>query len=72
MHRLKTYISPRIGKTHIAKLETRDIMDVGKSLEQRENYETSRRVLQIINQVCLYAVITGRAKHNMQPISGEP
>lgn len=65
MYRLKTYIFPRIGKTHIAKLETRDIMDVVKPLEQRGNYETSRRVLQIINQVFRYAVITGRAKHNI-------
>ena len=65
MYRLKTYIFPRIGKTHITKLETRDIMDVVKPLEQRGNYETSRRVLQIINQVFRYAVITGRAKHNV-------
>ena len=35
------------------------------TLEQRGNYETSRRVLQIINQVFRYAVITGRAKHNI-------
>lgn len=28
-------------------------------------YETSRRVLQIINQVFRYAVITGRARHNI-------
>lgn len=65
MYRLKTYIFPRIGKMHIAKLETRDIMEVVKPLEQRGNYETSRRVLQIINQVFRYAVITGRAKHNI-------
>ncbi len=30
MYRLKTYIFPRIGKAHIAKLETREIMDVVK------------------------------------------
>ena len=65
MYRLETYIFPAIGKTHIAKLETRDVMDVVKSLEQRGNYETSRRVLQIISQVFRYAVITGRAKHNV-------
>lgn len=40
-------------------------MDVVKPLEQRGNHETSRRVLQIINQVFRYAVITGRAKHNV-------
>ena len=52
MYRLETYIFPIIGKTHIAKLETRDIMDVVKPLEQRGNHETSRRVLQIINPLC--------------------
>ncbi|WP_300922267.1 integrase arm-type DNA-binding domain-containing protein [uncultured Desulfovibrio sp.] len=65
MYRLETYIFPAIGKTHIAKLETRDVMDVVKPLEQRGNHETSRRVLQIISQVFRYAVITGRAKHNV-------
>lgn len=65
MYRLETYIFPAIGKTHIAKLETRDVMEVVKPLEQRENYETSRPVLQIISQVFRYAVITGRAKHNV-------
>lgn len=41
MYQLKTYIFPRIGKTYIAKLETLDIMDVIKPLEQRGNNETS-------------------------------
>ena len=65
MYRLETYIFPAIGKTHIAKLETPDIMAVVKPLEQKGNHETSRRVLQIISQVFRYAVITGKAKHNV-------
>ena len=65
MYRLETYIFPAIGKTHIAKLETQDIMAVVKPLEQKGNHETSRRVLQIISQVFRYAVITGKAKHNV-------
>ena len=65
MYRLETYIFPAIGKVHIAKLETRNIMTVVKPLELRGNYETSRRVLQIISQIFRYAVITGRAKHNI-------
>lgn len=65
MYRLKTYIFSRLGKTYIARLETRDIMEVVKPLEQRGYCETSRRVLQIINQVFRYAVITGRAGHNI-------
>ena len=65
MYRLETYIFPAIGKVGITKLETQDIMAVVKPLEQKGNYETSRRLLQIISQVFRYAVITGKAKHNI-------
>ena len=65
MYRLETYIFPAIGKVAITKLETQDIMAVVKPLEQKGNYETSRRLLQIISQVFRYAVITGKAKHNI-------
>lgn len=65
MYRLETYIFPAIGKIHIAKLEPQDLLDVVKTIENKGNYETSRRVLQIINQVFQYAVITGRTKYNI-------
>lgn len=65
MYRLETYIFPAIGKIHIAKLEPQDVLDIVKSIENKGNFETSRRVLQIINQVFQYAVITGRAKYNI-------
>ncbi len=65
MYRLETYIFPAIGKIHIAKLEPQDLLDVVKSIENKGNFETSRRVLQIINQVFQYAVITGRTKYNI-------
>lgn len=66
-----TFFRPS-AKTHIAKLETRDVMEVVKPLEQRGNYETSRRVLQIISQVFRYAVITAGRNTMSQPICGEP
>lgn len=65
MYRLETYIFPGIGAKHIAKLDTQDILAVVKPLEQKGCYETSRRLLQIINQVFRYAIVTGRAKHNI-------
>lgn len=65
MYRLETYIFPALGKVGITKLETQDIMAVVKPLEQKGNYETSRRLLQIISQVFRYAVIIGKAKHNI-------
>ena len=65
MYRLETYIFPGIGTKHIAKLDTPDILAVVKPLEQKGLHETSRRLLQIINQVFRYAIATGRAKHNI-------
>ena len=65
MYRLEKYIFPQIGRVHIAKLETPDILAVVKPIEQRGNFETSRRLLQIIGQVFRYAVATGRAKHDI-------
>lgn len=64
-NRLRNYIFPFIGTTPIARLEVQDIMAVLRPLEMKRCYETSRRVLQIINQVFRYAVITGRARHNI-------
>lgn len=65
MYRLESYVFPRIGKTSIVQLEAQDILAVVKALEQRGNYETSRRLLQLINQIFCYAVITGRTKYNI-------
>lgn len=65
MFRLETYLFPAIGKAHIAKLEPQDILAVVRPIEQRGLFETSRRLLQIVSQVFRYAVITGRAKHNI-------
>ena len=65
MYRLETYIFPGIGAKHITKLDTPDILAVVKPLEQKGLHETSRRLLQIINQVFRYAIATGRAKHNI-------
>ena len=65
MYRLETYIFPGIGTKHIARLDTPDILAVVKPLEQKGLHETSRRLLQIINQVFRYAIATGRAKHNI-------
>lgn len=65
IYRLETYLFPAIGKAHIAKLEPQDILAVIRPIEQKGLYETSRRLLQIVSQVYRYAVITGRAKHNI-------
>ena len=65
MFRLETYLFPAIGKAHIAKLEPQDILAVVRPIEQKGLYETSRRLLQLVSQIFRYAVVTGRAKHNI-------
>lgn len=65
LFRLETYLFPAIGKAHIAKLEPQDILAVVRPIEQKGLFETSRRLLQLVSQIFRYAVITGRAKHNI-------
>ena len=65
MYRLNTYIFPAIGKMNIAKLETQDLMDVIMPVEQRGQAATARRLLLIMNHVFRYAIVSGRARHNI-------
>ena len=65
LFRLESYLFPAIGKTPIAKLEPHDILAVVRPIEQKGLFETSRRLLQLVSQIFRYAVITGRAKHNI-------
>lgn len=65
LFRLETYLFPAIGKAHITKLEPQDILAVVRPIEQKGLFETSRRLLQLVSQIFRYAVITGRAKHNI-------
>ena len=65
LYRLNTYIFPAIGKRHIAQLEAQDILSIVKPIDDKGNNETSRRVLQIISQVFRYAVVLGKARHNI-------
>lgn len=64
MYRMEKYIFPHIGSEHIARMEAPEILAVVKPLEHKGQNETARRILQIINQVYRYAVITGRVKRN--------
>ncbi|MBD5626961.1 MAG: site-specific integrase [Desulfovibrio sp.] len=65
LYRLNTYILPIIGKKHIAKLEAPEILALVKSIEDKGNHETARRVLQIIGQVFRFAIAMGKIKHNI-------
>ena len=65
LYRLNTYILPIIGKKHIARLEAPEILALVKSIEDKGNHETARRVLQIIGQVFRFAIAMCKIKHNI-------
>ena len=72
MYRLETYIFPAIGKTHIAKLETRDVM---RSSSLWNRGETTRLPGEYCkSSVRCSAMRSSRAGRNTmsQPICGEP
>ncbi len=63
-YRLRTYVYPTIGKRPIAAVTPQDFLALLKPIEDQEKYETARRVLKVCQQVCLYAIATGRLAHN--------
>ena len=63
--RLEKHIFPKIGKTPITQLDIPDILDVVKTIEQQGHASAARVVLQTIGQIFRYAVVAGRAKHNI-------
>ncbi len=65
MFRMDHYLFSNFGKKPIAKLEAQDILAVVRPLEQVGKMETAHRLVQLTGQVLRYAIITGRAKHNV-------
>ena len=65
LFRLETYLFGPLGGKHIKKIEPQDILAVIKPIEQKGQLETSRRLLQLVSQVFRYAIVMGRAKHNV-------
>jgi len=63
--RLNTYLFPAFGGVVISKLEPQDILAVVRPIEQKGLLETARRLVQMVSQIMRYAIITGRAKHNI-------
>jgi len=63
--RMEKHVFPKIGKTPITQLEIPDILNVVKPIEQEGHVATARFVLQSISQIFRYAVLSGKAKHNI-------
>ena len=65
LRRFENHVFPKIGKTPITQLEISDILDVVKPVEQEGHVATARFILQSISQIFRYAVLSGRARHNI-------
>ena len=62
--RLERDVFPWIGRTPIDTLKAPEILKVMRRVEGRGAIETAHRELQVIGQVCRYAVATGRAERD--------
>ncbi len=65
--RLEREIFPCIGSQPIAEVGPRDLLIPLRTIMDRGNRETARRVKQICGQVFRYAVATGRADRDITP-----
>ena len=63
-YRLSAYVYPAIGKRSMKAVTAQDLLALLKPIEEQEKYETARRVLNVCQQVCVYAIATGRIAHN--------
>jgi integrase len=62
---LETLVFPYIGGRPIAKITAADVLRVLKRIEGRGTHETAHRTRQRCSQVFRYAVVTGRAEHDV-------
>ena len=63
-YRLSKFVYPVIGKRSMKAVTAQAILAMLKPIEEQEKYETARRVLIVCEQVCDYAIATGRIAHN--------
>lgn len=62
--RLEADIFPHIGSRPIAEIETPELLEVLRNVENRGVVETARRLRQVCSQIFRYAIASGRAKHD--------
>ena len=63
-YRLSKFVYPAIGKRSMKSVTAQDLLALLKPVEEAEKYETARRVLNVCQQVCVYAIATGRIAYN--------
>jgi len=63
-NRLKVNVYPVLGTRPINEIEPMELVHLAKSIEARGASDMAKRILQIVNMVCRYAVAHGYAKRN--------
>ncbi|MEO8465811.1 MAG: tyrosine-type recombinase/integrase [Gammaproteobacteria bacterium] len=64
-HRLKTYVSPYIGKWPLAEIKASDLLQLLRRIESKGTHETAHRVRSVVGRVMRYAVNSGRAERDI-------
>ena len=62
--RLRLYILPEFEKTPVTEINSSDILNLCRKLEERRTIETAARVKTLIGQIIRYAIATNRAEHD--------
>jgi integrase len=65
--RLEKHILPTLGPTAIAKVAAPDVLAMLRVIEARGTLDSAQRVMQMIGQIFMYAIATGRAERNPVP-----
>ena len=65
LSRLEKQLFPFFGSTNIRAVEAADILKAVQHAERRQAVETAHRLVQLCGQVFRYAIVTGRAKHDV-------
>ena len=63
--RMERYLFPTIGKQRVADITGKELYEALQGIENRGALETAHRVRTIAGQVFRFAVVTGRAKHDV-------
>jgi integrase len=65
--RLDKYVLPKLGPKPIADITSPEILAMLRVVEGRSALELARRLMQMVGQVFMYAIATGRAERNPVP-----
>lgn len=64
---LKRHVLPKLQNRPIAEITAAEVLEVLRATESKGILDTTRRLRQIIGQVFMYAIATGRAERNPVP-----